>query len=239
MFWQSVWNGLLVLTHWEAWMLLVFFVASYFGLFLLFGNAMSGNESSFGAKAGCLTWLVGGTLLEGVFTSLIVFTLMPIMLGGSSAANLSMLVDFSGYILLVGLATSILFFFVSLLFDFDSIPGLSVFVQGYAIFYFFFSSYMDNVHPEIDLSGAYPGFWYTVGFFIIGLSFAYGIYILIFLALDWYWEEKSITPNSIIPESPSHEAEELFGKMFAAQLFLKMAGFLPLFMYAAYIGLQL
>jgi len=210
----------------DATALLIFFVTSKFASLYLFGGLLNDGKSGFYTKAaGCLSWIVGGSVLDGILVTIVVVTLMPIMLGGKSITEPLILLNMSINILLVGIGVGIIGLLAESILGIHDIHGLEVFFQSYIVFIFFFPLYTEQYYPDVELDGIYPGFWYTVGFFIVGLSFAYGIYMLIFFALDWYWEEKSSSFDSIITESTSHEQEEFFWEDVCCPALPKDGGF--------------
>ena len=79
MFWQSVWNGLKVLGHWEAYVAGLEYLAIFMLPMLLFALIKEKYESA-GGVLGCLSMILL-PLLQAAAILVLVITLSPIILG--------------------------------------------------------------------------------------------------------------------------------------------------------------
>ena len=90
MFWKSIVAGLGILGHWQVWIAALLYMAITFA-FLIIASKISGEDESVGGRAmvGCTFHAIGGAILHGVLMGIMVAFLLPILLGGSSAAPIS------------------------------------------------------------------------------------------------------------------------------------------------------
>lgn len=62
MFWDSVLEGLKVLTHWQVWLSIVVYVIIMFIFIVICGGLVISNDSGYRVAIGCFTYLIGTTL---------------------------------------------------------------------------------------------------------------------------------------------------------------------------------
>ena len=215
MFWSSVWGGLAILGHWQTYIAgIEFFVISFLPLLVF----VKGDSKGPGC-AGCL-----GILLQPAFVVIgsVVFlwTLLPIILGFPGAAWVfpwAVLwsnpwywtkIIFMLYILQVAVA------FVPFVGSLHSVQSM---VSGYIILGIGVATLraaLPSVFP-LDLI-YYPGFWFMAGLVAIG-----GIFTWVTIIISSF-------AGALVGEV-SALAMPLLGAVF---------GFLPVFMYGAFIGAQ-
>lgn len=227
MFWSSVLHGFKVLAHWEVWLALVLYGVATFVWLWLIGRVLGGGESGKRQVAGCFVHAIGGTLYQGLLQTLLVVWLMPIMLGGDDAIDLSYVPSFIGPLVFAAIISTVVVFFLTIVPLVGSLlentPGLDTFLQGMIIFRLFSASYLSQVSGDSGGS-VYPGFWHSAG------------YVLVALVATW----TLMLSLSALAHRFSKSEEESEGVLFLlAPSLLKLAGLLPLFMYAGYVAQNL
>ncbi len=218
MFWSSIIGGLKVLTFWEVYVAALIYTIISVGPIMIFGLIGEKNEA-----VGCL----GGMLITPVFqalaTLIFVFTLFPILLGFSEDAAWS----FPWKILfstpwpmikaaLIILIATIILAFIPVL---GQIQSLHTFVSG-AISLILVLEILHSAYPNlpIDKIQIIPNFLTIIGFLVIAGLVSWTSTMLLAL-LGTIWGEDYMMLIAIP-----------LGGVF---------GFIPLFIYGAYIGQQL
>jgi hypothetical protein len=230
MFWNSVLNGLSVLFHWQVWVALTLYAIAHFawliGVGLLMGNSYSGGRMA----AGCLTNMVGGTILQAILLGLLVFFLTPIMLGGNQAMPVNLIGTFAWQIFVASFIAMVIVFIlccIPVVGGFiANTPGLSDFIQGIIIFRLFSATFIEHFLEKAGLSkDIYPGFWQSLGYFILATIFVYAC-LFAFAAAGTKLSRDRYSGEG----TPS---------MFAGMIMVRLLGLVPLFMYARYASLRI
>src|SRR5258708_318322 len=101
MFWEAVAGGLAVLGHYQVWLggfgVIAIIVAS--GLI----TARLTNRSGDASAPGCLTWMVVGTVVQGLAITAFLTLIMPIILGGDRATPLGFIADHFGVVVMAAI----------------------------------------------------------------------------------------------------------------------------------------
>lgn len=225
MFWSSVLGGLGILGHWQVWVALIAYAIINWiwliGLGLLAGGDESGGRMAFG----CITHMIGGTIFQAVLISVIVFYLAPIMLGADKAMPLKFYSEFAWPIAKAGLVATVavlILSFIPLIGGFvANTPGLGEFIEGVIIFRIFSANFVEFFLKKAKIStDIYPGFWYSIGYFIIALVIAYGGLLL-------------VTGIKTVASRNSYGDDDGF-MLTLAPAIVRLLSLLPLFMYAQY-----
>jgi len=231
MFWQSVLGGIGVLAHWQVWIALVLYAGLQFAWLIGIGMLMGNSESGGLMAAGCLTHMIGGTVLQSLLLGGVVLFLTPIMLGGDHAMPLGFFTTFAWpivkacfFALVISFAIAFLPIIGRLITD---TPGLDAFIQGIIIFRLFSGAFIEYLLKEANLNvpNLYPGFWSSVGYFVLAIVLFY-ICLFIFAALG-----TTITRNQYGGESGA--------SFIVGMALMQILGLLPLFMYANHVTLAI
>lgn len=222
MFWDAVLAGLKVLTYWQTYLAGLGYLAIFFLPMLIAGMVM--EESRGIGLAGCLGVLLLPVLQVAAMV-IFVLTLAPIILGLGEDAAWSLpwkilavapgpFFEFVGVLVLIAIGLA----FIPIL---GQLHSLQVLVLG-AITLMFFSELLDIAYPGIVKGRAdfIPGFWFSIGLLIIGGVMSWiSMMVLAFLAtaLEWVGDGIGLL-------------------MFPIGSVL---GFIPVFMYGAWLGAQI
>lgn len=211
MFWNSVFGGLGVLTHWQTYIAgLEFFLISFIPVLVLMKAE---------SKAGCLVFLLQPAI--GVVGSVVlIWTLLPIILGLSREAAWSLPWHTLGSdpwywskVVFVILLLEIGLSFIPIVGNLNSVhtmlSGSIILVVAIAL--------LGHEAPQMfpENFSAYPGFWFLVGLVVVGAIF------------------------SLIALIAASIASGLPGVVLILPIFGSALGFLPVFMYGSYLGAQL
>ena len=165
--------------------------------------------------------------MQGVLMSIIIAYLLPTMIGTGGTTDLSRIVQFIGPIAvagIVGVVLVILISFIPILGGFVAeSSGVQGFIIGVIIFRIFSSDAIANVIERAGLTGVsvYPSFWLSMGYLAIASLLAYAAMLLV----------------AFIQTARGKDSGGL--ALLLGPAFGVMAGFLPLLMYAQYVGLAL
>jgi hypothetical protein len=221
MFWEAIASGLNTLTYWQTYVSALLFLLLSIGPLILISITMSSAGTAAGA-VGCSSMLVI-PFLQTFALVIFVLTLAPIMLGLSSSAAWSfpwMLVLEEPWFMtkVVGklLFAAIILTFIPLL---GRMQSLHTLLLG--------SLALNLVVGIIEHSNAartipmWPGFWFVLGLFVVGS------------VLAWLGTMLAVLVASAI-DSKANGLGQLVAFPVAATL-----GFIPLFVYAAWLGSQI
>lgn len=224
MFWESVTSGLSVLLHWQTYAAAGIFLALSMGPMLLIGLVAMKSEAA-GGLVGCLSMLVMPALQ--VFALVVfVLTLSPILLGLSDKAAWSLpwaitaeepwlVAKFVGKLLIAAIVLA----FIPILGRLQSLHTLLLGSFALALVV----GLLGNINPQIAAKqvALWPGFWFVVGLVAVGSAMAW---VGMFCA-------------ALLSTAVDARAEGL-GQLVAFPL-AAVFGFIPLFIYAAWVGQQL
>jgi hypothetical protein len=223
MFMESVLSGLALLLNWQVWLVILLYVLINFGFMYICGLAM--GRDGRGMFVGCLSYMIGGTILHAALISIAIAFLLPIMLGGNQLTPLNFIISNIGSIIIAGgaavLGSMVISFIPIIGRVLDQIPGFEEFVEGIIVFRILSDSVIKGVLSKARVTvDVYPGFWDSVGFLTVGvICFFCGVFLLDVLQKQFN--------NTTADES----------YMFLTTPFVGiMSGMLPLFMYASYIS---
>ena len=224
MFLDSVVGGLSVFSYWETYVAGLEYLAIVFIPMAILGIFMETSESA-GAYVGCLGMLVL-PLVQLVGVAVYVLTLAPIILGiGTDAAwDLPwtvMLLAPGEFLWLVGkliLATLVL----ALMPIINQLESLATFALG-VITLTFVLGLVNSINPGFVHEGMdiLPGFWFSVGLLLVS-----GVVSWVGLML----------PALLFSTARPYD-EGLAGPVMS--VFGAVFGFVPVFMYGAWLGAQL
>ena len=229
MFWSAVWGGILMLLHWQVWVAAIAYGLGVLLFMILIGGAM-GEEDEFGGArqtAGCLAYAILGPVVQGVLLALALGWLFPLMIGGESAVSLGLLVENFGQVIRVGLVAMMIGFvigFIPILGAIVSdVPGLLTFVMGVVVFRLYALPAVNEVLTEAGVTGSvYPGFWASIGFFLIAAILVLALMGASILGL-----------GALSSRYDTGKWAGLTGSMVGI-----VGGWIPVFMYAAYTALS-
>lgn len=231
MFWQSVLSGFGVLAHWQVLLALVLYVVLQFAWIIGVGMLVSNSESGGRMAVGCLTHMIGGTIFQSLLLGVLVLFLTPIMLGGEHAMPLEFFTTLAWPIIKACFLALVFSFFISFLpivgrMVTDTL-GVDAFIRGIIIFRFFSAVFLERPLKDMHLKvpNLYPGFWSSVGYFIIATALVY-VCLFIFAALG-----TTISRNKY--------AEDNGASFFIGLGLMQILGLLPLFMYASHVTLAI
>ena len=222
MFWASVGDGLKVLLHWETYVLgFIYLIIA----FIPFYPMMFGKQDDAISRGGCLAML-----LQPVFMSLgaviFIMSLFPIIIGVSSDAAWSLpwltIVHAPLFILLMVVVMIVLSFLAAFIPIVGQMTSFLTLVMGGTVIAFMVSM-IHHVAPSLNVEEIeiMPGFFMTIGILIISAITAYLAIIVAALAATVIDRgEEGIGSTLMIP----------LGSVF---------GFIPVFIYGAWIGNQL
>ncbi|MDA2912940.1 hypothetical protein MYX77_03085 [Acidobacteriia bacterium AH_259_A11_L15] len=223
MFWDSVLAGFKVLTYWETYVAGLEYLAIFFIPMAIVGMIMERSEGR-RASAGCLSMLLLPVLQVAAMV-VFVLTLAPIIFGFAEDAAWSfpwkiLAMAPGAFFKLVGVlvVAAILLAFIPILGELHSLQTLVL--GGIALM--FVLGILDSVNPGIVKGRVdfIPGFWFTVGLLVIG-----GV-------MSWVGMMVAALIATVL-----EMAEEGIGQLLMFPI-IAIFGFIPLFMYGAWLGAQ-
>lgn len=220
MFFDAVASGLSTLLHWQTYAAVVLFLLLSAGPMVLFGLAMS-SAGRAGGVVGCLSMLIT-PFLQTFALVVFVLTLAPVMLGFSSdaawafpwalfAAEPWFMVKLVGKLLIAALILA----FVPILGRMQSLHTLLLGSLALGLII----GLIEHSNPTRSIP-MWPGFWFVVGLLIVGSALAWVGMLL----------------AAIIAAAVEAKAKGL-GQLVAFPIAATL-GFLPLFIYAGWLGTQ-
>ena len=223
MFWDSVVAGLKVLTFWETYVAGLEYLAIFFIPMIIVGMVMKKNESAAGV-AGCLSMLLM-PVLQVAALAVMILTIAPIIFGFTEDAAWSFpwqLITMApgAFFKLVGVlvVAAIVLAFIPIL---GQLQSLQTLVLG-GIALMFVLGILDSINPGIVKGRVdfIPGFWFSVGLIVIGGIMSWvGMMVAAFIVT----------------------AIEMAGEGLGQLIMFPIAaifGFIPVFMYGAWLGAQ-
>ncbi len=230
-FLMSIIEGLAVLGRWEVWVSVVLYLAAVFVFMMVVATVMGVDEYGGRNLSVFLFYIIGASLFQGLLMSLMLSFLLPILLVGSSATPVSVIVGSLWPIIEIGVIASILVTiscFIPLIGGFiRSSPGIQVFLEGVIIFRFLSGYVIDLMLTEANVYGnVYPGLLASIGFLIIAGVLGSGAMMGLPSLLR------------LLPISPYNPVVKLLliavGSMIGV-----LVGILPIFMYSSYVRLSI
>jgi hypothetical protein len=185
LFWRSLWDGFGLLTLWQVWAGIFFYVVAYFVYLFAFSKMVGEDENAGRQMAGCLTNLIAGPVVSGILTSIVVAFLLPIMLGGKEALAFSDIAGFFDQIAIAGIAgvgAAIGIGFVpvvgSMLTD---APGVHTFIIGVVAFRILAGGAVQQILEKAGrpMVSVYPSIWLTLAYIGVAVAFVYIVIVLV------------------------------------------------------------
>lgn len=224
MFLDSVSASLNVLAHWQTYVAALEYVAICMAPFAIIALLMQ-TESKVAASVGCLSMLLM-PVVQVIAVSVFVLTMWPILLGLSDDASwmlpFQLLTQYpTGYVKLVAalLFAAAVLAFIPFLNRVDAAYTLLLGAVGLA----FALTILESAYPGLILRKVHfwPGFWFTLGLLVVGgvmgwIGFMVSAYLLVLMDSV----TKGFSQLLIFPLGASF-------------------GFVPLFIYGAWLGIQL
>jgi hypothetical protein len=224
MFWNYVLGGLRVLTFWQTYVAAVEYLAIFMVPMGLVGLRMAGSESRARAT-GCLGMLLLPAL-QVAAVAVFILTLAPIILGLSDSAAWSFpwtVILFAPVVFLKLLGVLVVAFVLLAFVPFlGQLASLQTLVQG-AIVLIFALAVLRSGDPALAAIrlDVVPGFWLTLGILVVGALMSWvGIMVAALAATFLEATNEGLGQFITIP----------LGALF---------GFLPVFIYGAWLGAQL
>ena len=224
MFWDSVLAGLKVLTYWETYVVGLEYLAIFFIPIAIVGIVMEKSEGA-SAAAGCLSMFLL-PVLQVAAMAVLVLTLAPIIFGFAEDAAWSfpwkiITMAPGAFFKLVGVlvVASIALAFIPIL---GQLQSLQTLVLG-AIALMFVLGIVDSINPGIVKGRVdfIPSFWFSVGLIVMG-----GI-------MSWV----GMMVAALIVTGIEMATEEGLGQLIMFPIGA-IFGFIPVFMYGAWLGAQ-
>ena len=224
MFWDSVVNGLLMLTHWQTYLAALIYVCMTLGVPLLMAIVSEKSENA-SMSLGCLYMLVS-PFIQAFAIVIFTMSLSPILLGISQGAAWSfpwqlMIGDPWWMTKLVGILT-IAAFVLAMIPMIGRVQTLHIFLLG-SVTMAIVLGLVDTLYPAFNAGQVrnWPGGWFVVGLCLISavLSWLAMMLTAVLGAVVNTWHDGAGT-LLLVP----------VGATF---------GFIPLFIYAAWLGSQL
>jgi len=223
MFWESVVNGIAVLLHWQTYPVAFMYMIISFLPFipLMFAGD---KADGFMAKGGCLVMLIQ-PLFQALAVFISVCTLFPVMLGGTEAAwSLPWILIISEpgrtlIILVIMLVLSIIGVLMPIL---GRANSFIMFIMGGTVLVFLTLT-LHRIHPELGIRNIdiMPGWLTIIGIVIVsGISSWLGLLASATVVTLLFRNREDISQLIMMP----------MGSVF---------GFIPIFIYAAWIGLHI
>jgi len=226
MFWDSITEGLSILSHWQIWAAVIVY-AVVNNVALIVSGLIAGDESGGRQAAGCLFWLIGGTILQAAMAGLLIAYLLPLLLGGEEANTLSEifsaiwpLTKASGIACLTVIGLTLIPVAGQIV---AHSPGIQSFLVCVIIFRLLVADGIEQLIQGNDLWSVYPGFWQSAAYFLIASALIW-ITNIVFAYLMVLLEERGYDLSSILG-------------LVVAPIIGVLVGLLPLFMYASYVQL--
>jgi hypothetical protein len=223
MFWGAVVNGLKVLLHWQTYVVAVMYIIISF--LPVIALMVAGNKSDdLMAKGGCLVMLIQ-PLFQALAVLISVCTLFPIMLGRSEAAwSLPWLLIMNEpgrtlILLVIMLVISIIGAFIPIL---GRANSFIMFIMG-GVVVAFLTLAIHKMNPELGINNMViiPGFFTIIGIVLVsGIASWLGMLASAAVVTLLFRGKEDISQIIMVP----------LGSVF---------GFIPVFIYAAWIGLQI
>ena len=224
MFWDSVLAGLKVLTYWETYVVGLEYLVIFFIPIAIVGIVMEKSEGA-SAAAGCLSMFLL-PVLQVAAMAVLVLTLAPIIFGFAEDAAWSfpwkiITMAPGAFFKLVGVlvVASIALAFIPIL---GQLQSLQTLVLG-AIALMFVLGIVDSINPGIVKGRVdfIPSFWFSVGLIVMG-----GI-------MSWV----GMMVAALIVTGIEMATEEGLGQLIMFPIGA-IFGFIPVFMYGAWLGAQ-
>ncbi|AGG88787.1 hypothetical protein [Rhodanobacter denitrificans] len=224
MFWESVWAGLTVLGHWQTWLAAVEYLGIYLIPTVIIGVASgAGNDEGPKPLAGCLTMLLS-PLLQCAATIVFLWTLSPILFGRSSQAAWAFpwqfMVANPWPFAKMSLALLVAAFVLGFIPIIGRIQAALTLLLG-SITLIFLVWILGSQFPNHQHIQVKPGFWFVTGLLVVGGLCA--------------WLGTIVSAFLVVLVDRKQEGWGQLLLMPVAALF----GFIPVFMYAAWLGRQL
>lgn len=223
MFWQSVFNGLGVLLHWQTYLVALMYIIISFLPFLAI--MLAGDKSDeLMTKGGCLVMLIQ-PLFQALAVFISVCTLFPLMLGSTEAAwslPWMLIITEPGRTLIILVIMLVLSFIGAFMPILGRANSFIMFIMGGAVLVFLTLA-IHEVHPELGIRNIelIPGWLTIIGIVIVsGISSWLGILATAAIVTVLFRDKEGISQLIMMP----------LGSVF---------GFIPIFIYAAWIGLQI
>lgn len=222
MFWTSVGDGLKVLLHWETYVLgLVYLIIA----FIPFYPLMFGKEDSAISRRGCIAMLLQPFFMS-LGAAIYVMSLFPIIIGIGSDAAWSLpwltMIHSPLFVVLMVVVMVVLSFLAAFVPIAGRMTSFVTLVMGGTVIVFMVAM-IHRVDPSLGVENVdiIPGFLTTVGILIISAICAYSaIMVTALLATLIDRGEEGVGSIVMLP----------LGSIF---------GFIPVFIYGAWIGNQL
>lgn len=224
MFWDAVVGGLKVLTHWQTYVAGLEYLAIYMIPMVGIGIIMqSGNKAA--VNIGCLS-MVLLPILQVAALIVFVLTMGPIILGISDQAAWTFPFQLIGvmpfaFLKLVGVIT-VAAFILAFVPIFGRFQSLHTLLLGALTLAFVLTLLESAIPGAASLKVRFwPGFWFLIGLLVVGVLMSWvGLMVSALLATAF--------------ENVTGGLAQLFIYPLAA-----IFGFIPVFMYGAWLGAQL
>lgn len=234
MFWNSVISGFKMLTYWETYVAGLEYVAIFFIPYIIGALIEKKTTGETGGQGGSCLMMPLFMVFQSAATAVMILTLAPIILGlGEDAAwklPWTFMVMAPGILfklvgcLIVALIVIVLASFLPIVGPIlIKVKSFEMLVYGVIILAFYLDAFhsVDHRIPSSGQVSLIPDFWFSVGLIVIG-----GIMSFIGMMAAG------------LAAVPLERAREGIGKTIALPIVFTF-GFIPVFMYGAWLGAQL
>jgi hypothetical protein len=198
MFWNAVGSGLSVLLHYQVWIGAALVVLLSLGSMLLLTRATVGSTPENRSPAGCLTTMVGGTLVQGVAVSAYLTLIMPIILGGRHLTPLAFVSDHAGTVVTAGVLGIMAILFVGFIPILGGSATFGTFVQGVVVCRVLAGSTLDYAASHRGAQVAYPGLFASIGFVVIAFALSRLTLVVVAVAAKESWAPVIAPPLGLV-----------------------------------------
>jgi len=238
MFWQSVGQGIASLADWHVLVGMAGVSVASLVYPLLVGLTMGSGESGPRVGAGCLFMLVGGPLVQAAAVSGFVLVCLPAIIGSGGFTPGPLIGPLLWPVLKAGLLAMLLVLMLCFIPVVGKIiadtAGVPVFLQGI----FMLKPITKKLYYAITdgqrlPDSAFPSFWNSVGYVLIGLALCWAAFIVAALVAD---QIKKRT-NPVGHMLDQYRSEPTSTMTLVGMFIGPLLGIVPLLMYGKYVGL--
>ena len=213
-FWGSVGGGFTLLSYWQVWVAAVTVAAATVGFQVAVASQAKSGGDGTPSPAGCLTLVIGGSVVQGLALSAAFTWLLPLIVGRSYTMPVDVITSNLGAIVVAGLIGMAAVILVSLVPAIGRSDTLAAFAQGVVVCRVLTGS-------SVQAGISYPGLLPSLGFVAIAAAFAaVAVVATAILAMSLRQADDQDMPHPIA--------------LVAGVAVRIVSGFLPVFMYMRY-----
>jgi hypothetical protein len=239
MFWQSVGGGFLNLFDWHV--LVGALGVSFITLLhpMLIALITGGGEKRFGI--GVAFAMFGGPLFQVIAVSGFILLCLPAIVGTGGFTPSQAIGVLFWPVFKAGMWAMLIVLLICFIPIVGKIvsdtPGVPVFLQGILVIKPIYRNLYRAINGERLPNDVFPGFWYSLGYIVIGVALCYAMLLVVFLIGDQIKKRRDPfghMTDRLLQKSDPPTSVKLFTMMFGPAI-----GVVPLLMYGKYLSLQL